>query len=203
MSLLKRLRQWPSAIILLTALVLAACANDYTFNGTVLQDPSPASEILGTNYDGSTFRLSDHQGQVVMVYFGYTYCPDVCPTTMAELKQLTEKLGRKAGNVAVVFVTIDPDRDTQERLAQYVPAFDSRFYGVRLEDPALEQVKQAYGVYAEKHVEEGAQDTNTYLMDHSSGVYVIDRAGRLRELFSFDDDSDTMLPDIEHLLAEK
>lgn len=199
----KRLLLWPSLLLLLTAWVLTACARDYTFNGTVLQDPSPAAEIVGLNYDGNTFRLSDHQGQVVMIYFGYTYCPDVCPTTLAELKQIKDKLGRKASNVAFVFVSVDPDRDTQERLAQYVPAFDASFYGVRIEEPALDEIKQAYGVYAEKHVEDGAQDSDNYLMDHSSGVYVIDRAGRLREVFSFDDDSDTMLPDMEYLLAEK
>lgn len=188
-------------VTLVLALTLVSCTRPHEFNGTVFDNPTPAFAFEGVNYTGEPFRLSDQQGKVVVIFFGYTFCPDVCPLALADLKQVAAQLGEKAQDLAVVFVTVDPERDTLDRLATYVGAFDPAFYGVRLEGEMYEATKAAYGVYAEKsEVETG--DPNSYFVDHSAGVYVIDKAGNLSEAFQYNAGVDAILPDINYWLAQ-
>lgn len=186
---------------LVLALTLAGCTRPHQFNGTAFENPTPAFPFEGVNYDGQPFRMSDQQGKVVVVFFGYTFCPDICPLALADLKAVREKLGEQAQDLAVVFVTVDPERDTLERLAAYVGAFDPTFYGVRLEGQMYEATKAAYGVYAEKsEVETG--DPDNYFVDHTAGVYVIDKAGNLSEAFRYDAGVDAILPDLDYWLNQ-
>jgi cytochrome oxidase Cu insertion factor (SCO1/SenC/PrrC family) len=176
------------------------CGRPYEYHGTVYTPPQTAAAVTGTNWDSRPFRLSDLQGKVVLLFFGYTHCPDVCPLTMAELAQLYGQLGEKAGDVAVVFISTDPARDTPERLAQYIPAFHQDFYGVHIPESELTAIKQAYGVYAEKHEDANQEANADYLVDHNSYIYVIDQQGQLRLAFSPDIPEAELLADVEHLV---
>ncbi len=185
------------------ALLLAlGCRSSQKFNGQVVEPARPAPELSGVNWDGQPFRLSDHKGQVAVIFFGYTYCPDVCPFTLAKMKQLYNRLGSRAEGVKVVFVSVDPQRDSVEKLAQYVPAFDRRFYGLRLEQPALEQVSKGFDVTVQYGTpKEGPETAGNYFVDHTANFFVIDRQGRLLLKFPPNATVDQMLPDLEKLLA--
>jgi protein SCO1 len=194
-------RAWQGMLSALVLAVIVAGCTPHQFNGTAFENPTPAFHFEGVNYDGKPFRLSDHQGKVVVIFFGYTFCPDICPMALSDLKAVAEKLGDRAQDLTVVFVTTDPDRDTRERLAAYVSAFDPAFYGVRLEGQMYETTKAAYGVYSEKS-EVDTGDPDNYFIDHSTGVYVIDKAGNLSELFRSDAGVDAILPDLEYWLKQ-
>ena len=125
------------------------------FRGAAYMEPlPPAPEIELTQADGGTFRLSDQRGRIVLLFFGYTSCPDVCPTTLAGLKLVLEELGDKAGSVQVLFISIDPGRDTPERAQEYVNHFDPSFIGLSGSQAELEKIWKDYGVFRE--IVEGA-----------------------------------------------
>jgi protein SCO1/2 len=184
------------------ALLVAACSRPHTFNGTVYDPVIPAPELKGTNWDGSPFALSDLRGKVVLLFFGYTNCPDICPTSLADMKSVKQRLGDKAEDVAVVFVSVDPERDTPERLAQYIPAFDPTFYGVTMTEAELQQAKKDYGVFAEKRELDPSQSAASYLVDHTAWVYAIDKEGQQRVVFSMDLDNDQRTQDVDYLLRQ-
>jgi protein SCO1/2 len=148
--------------------------------------------------EGSEFRLSRYRGQVILLSFGYTFCPDICPTTLVELSQIRARLGGAAKRVQVAFITLDPARDTPERLRTYTTAFDPTFIGLTGSDEQLAQVWKVYGVSAEKQVVSGT--AAAYLIAHSAYVYVIDQDGRLRVLFPFGMSIEAMADDIMQLL---
>ncbi|MEZ4862637.1 MAG: SCO family protein [Caldilineaceae bacterium] len=189
-------------VVGLVLVPLSSCSRPPEFNGTAFDNPTPAYPFAGVNADGAPFRLHDQLGNVVVIFFGYTFCPDICPLTLAELNQVVKKLGAKADALRVVFITIDPERDTLDRLAAYVGAFNPSFYGVRLEGQQYEATKAAYGVFAQKSEAKVSNDPNSYFMDHSAGIYVIDKKGNLSEAFRYDAGADAMLPDLEYWLAQ-
>jgi protein SCO1 len=168
------------------------------FAGRELTPPLPATGFTLKATNGSDFRLSQLRGKVVLISFGYTFCPDVCPTTLVELSQVRTRLGDAAKRVQVAFITLDPDRDTLERLRIYTTAFDPSFIGLTGSDEQLAQVRKAYGVMAEKRVVSGT--AAPYLIVHSAYTYVIDRGGRLRLLFPFGLSVEEMAGDIMQLL---
>ncbi len=170
-----------------------------SFKGGVLDPPNPAPDFALPASDGSTFRLRDQGGRVVVLVFGYTFCPDVCPLTLAEMVQVRGKLGDRASRVRVVFVTVDPERDTAERLRAYVGAFDRSVLGLTGDPEALARVRRAYGVLAEKRTVAGTKAA--YLIDHSAFVYVVDAEGRLRLMFPFGASVDDMTHDLRLLLG--
>jgi protein SCO1/2 len=139
---------------------------------------------------------------VVLLYFGYTTCPDVCPLTLAEMQAVEKELGEQAEHVEVVFVTVDPERDTLERLAQYIAAFDSTFYGVRLNEPTLAATKKAYGIHAEKVANESEANAEGHMVEHGSYTLLIDTQGNWREVYSYDIDASAIAEDIRYLLDE-
>src|SRR5687767_12669306 len=148
-----------SFLFLLTiGLAVFVFAKPASFRGTTFAEPYPvASEIDLTRSDGSRFRLSELRGDVVLVFFGYTACPDVCPTTLAELRQaLSELNARDVERVKVVFVTVDPDRDSPERVQEYVAQFNPAFIGLSGSKTDLEKVWAEYGVYREIADEQSA-----------------------------------------------
>lgn len=199
---MRKIRRLSYLVLPLLLLLLTGCSRPYRFIGTPYDAPQPAAEISGTNWDNTPFRLSEQRGKVALIFFGYTFCPDVCPTTLAEMRVLTQGLGDRAQDVAVVFVSVDPERDTPEQLAQYVPAFSSQFYGIYIPPDALEPVKKAYGVIAEKSYYDKEDSAAGYSVDHTARVFVVDKAGNLRLSFSYGTPADDMRSDVEHLLQE-
>jgi protein SCO1/2 len=168
------------------------------FRSGVLEPPRLAPEIALKAHDGSDFRLSRHRGDVVAIVFGYTFCPDVCPTTLAELAQVRSRLGSAAKRLRVVFVTVDPDRDGPDRLRAYTQAFDRTFVGLTGSPEQLTAVQKSYGVVAQKKAVRGT--AAAYLVDHSAFVYVVDTEGQLRLMFPFGTSIDDMTHDIGLLL---
>ncbi|HEV8502760.1 MAG TPA: SCO family protein [Casimicrobiaceae bacterium] len=188
-----------AALGAILAVALAACA------------PSPpkflASDITGSNFghgftlpdaSGNTRTLGDFRGKVVVMFFGYTHCPDVCPTTLAELAQAMQRLGADADRVQVLFVTVDPARDTPQVLAQYVPAFDKRFVALRGDSDALAATAKEYKVIYQK---QPGPTPGNYSMDHSAGTYIYDPQGRLRLYVSYGQGPEVFVHDIKALLA--
>jgi protein SCO1/2 len=172
---------------------------DGAFRGGVLEPAHPAPDFTLTASDGSPFRLREQRGRVVVLFFGYTFCPDVCPLTLSEMVQVRSQLGARAARVRVAFITVDPERDTVERLRTYVGAFDRSFLGLTGTSDALARVRQAYGVVAEKRTVAGTKAA--YLIDHSAFAYVVDPEGRLRLMFPFGTSIDDMAHDIGLLLG--
>ncbi len=170
-------------------------ATDLT--GTELDPEGLAQRLL--DHTGRARRLSDFRGQVVVLFFGYTQCPDVCPTVLTTMSQVMDLLGSDGRKLQVLFVTIDPERDTQALLAQYVPLFHPGFLGLRGDASATALVAKAFKVHYEKRA--GAVP-GQYAMDHSTGSYVLDAKGKLRLYFSHDEKSAVIAEDLRQLIAE-
>jgi protein SCO1/2 len=161
----------------LLVLALAACSPEGPkFLASDVTGASFGREFSLADSSGKTRTLADFRGKAVVVFFGYTQCPDVCPTTLSTLAETMKLLGPDADRVQVVFITIDPERDTPALLAEYVPAFDKRFLGLAGDAAATERVAKEFKVIYQK--QPGATPT-TYTMDHSAGVFLFDPQGRL------------------------
>jgi protein SCO1/2 len=169
----------------------------YAFHGITTEAPQ-AAEFALTAQDGARVRLSDFRGKMVLLYFGYTNCPGICPTTLAEINRALTSLGRSAARVQVMMVTVDPERDTPARLATYMPHFNPAFLGLTGTPREVAAVAAKYGIYFKKTEETGRGD---YLVDHTSMVIVIDSAGRVRLLFPFGTTVEDMTSDLVHLLG--
>ena len=141
--------------------------------------------------------LSDFRGKVVVLFFGYTHCPEVCPTTLADLAQVIRLLGADAEKVQVLFVTLDPERDTPEVLAKYVPSFNPSFLGLYGDAQATAQAAKVFAVNYEKHAEK-----NGYSLDHSDGTYLIGKSGKTVLLSPYGQRTELLLQDIKLLLGK-
>jgi len=179
-------------------LLVAGFAVAAQFKGAVPTPSRQATDFALTAQDGTEFRLSRERGNVVALWFGYTFCPDVCPTTLAELIQARQRLDKGGQRFRIVFITVEPKRDTPARLREYVSGFGGGFTALTGRADQLAQVRKAYGVVAEKRVVPGT--SATYLIDHSAFVYVVDPAGQLRVMFPFGMSVDEMVHDIKLLL---
>jgi len=168
-----------------------------TFRGTLYEPALPAPEIELARDNGSNFRLSEMRGNVVLLFFGYTSCPDVCPTTLSELRKVNDELGSKAGQVNVVFVTVDPQRDTPEKIQKYVTVFNPSFIGLSGSESDLEPVWKEYGVYRE--IDQQTSSASGYLVTHSARLYVIDQDGNLRLSYSYGTPTDDIVHDLKIL----
>jgi protein SCO1/2 len=167
------------------------------FRGTLYDPALPAPEIELARADGSSFRLSEMRGSVALVFFGFTSCPDVCPTTLSDLHRANEELGGAADQVKVVFVTVDPERDTPEKIQKYVSIFDPSFVGLSGSMDELEPVWRDYGVYRE--VDEVASSASGYLVTHTARVYLIDQDGNLRLSYSYGTPTEDIVHDLKIL----
>jgi protein SCO1/2 len=195
------MRKFASSLIAVFgfALLLSGC-QPYRFQGTLYDPPQPATAINGVNWDGSNFNLAQLQGKPVLLFFGYTNCPDVCPTTLADMRVLRQNLGANADKMAFVFVSIDPDRDTVARLKEFIPVFDPAFYGVHVDSTALEPIKKGYGVYAEKVYTDPNDPSKGYSMDHTARTYLIGPSGELVASYSYGTEVADIQKDVEHLM---
>jgi protein SCO1/2 len=172
----------------------------YAFHGGEFSPPHAAPALNLTDQDGNVFSLADQQGDVVLLYFGYTTCPDLCPTTLSDFLVVKDKLGADADRVEFVLATFDPERDTQARLQEYLGFFDPDFIGLRGDEAQTEAFKRDYGVTT-KRVEYPESATG-YLIDHTALIYVIDKEGRLRLTFAYGTDPTLIAQDVKYLLNE-
>lgn len=197
-----RRRIGPLALVAVVALASAVTScGEYTFRGGVEKPAHKAVDLDLTDQDGKPFSLSSLQGKVVLVFFGYASCPDVCPTTMADLVAVKKKLGADGDEIRVVFVTVDPERDTQSVLKYYVGAFDPAFIGLRGPQDKLAPMMTAYHATARKHEEPGS--AIGYTIDHSAFVYGIDKAGCWRTIWRYGAPIDDYVSDLRFLIQEK
>ena len=179
--------------------LLAACSPKPEFkNIDITGSTAFGKDFSLVDPDGNVRTLADFKGKVVVMFFGYTQCPDICPTTLTEMQQVMTLLGPKSDKVQVVFVTVDPERDTAAILKQYVPSFDSRFLGLRSADEAaLEKVTKDFKIYYKKVP---GTSPGSYTMDHSAGSYAFDPEGRLRLYIKHAQGPETLAHDLKELL---
>jgi protein SCO1/2 len=160
--------------------LLAGCGQKTAtpaFENTDVTGLDYAKDFALKDFNGKLRTLADFKGKAVVVFFGYTQCPDVCPTTMADLAAAMKQLGPLADKVQVLFITIDPERDTPQLLAKYVPAFDPRFLGLAGDSAATDKVAKEFKVFYQKVP---GKEPGSYTMDHTAGLYVYDPQGRIR-----------------------
>ena len=187
-----------AASALLAASALTACGPDApSFKASDVTGTTYGRDFALTGHDGKPRTLADFRGKVVVLFFGYTQCPDVCPTTLAELSEVMRDLGPEAARVQVLFATIDPDRDTAALLAQYVPAFNPAFLGLYGDADATARTAKEFRVFYQK---QPGQTPGTYTMDHSAGTFLFDPQGRLRVYVSYGQGPDVFVHDIRELL---
>ena len=190
---------FPHKFFVLLCLLLSGC------DAAKLPSPFHASEVAGkfaqadfklTDHHGKARTLADFRGKVVLLFFGYVHCPDVCPTTLADMAQAMQLLGDDAKRVQVLFVTVDPERDTTELLANFIPAFNPDFLGLSGDAQATADVTRAFAVSYQK------QPSKTgYNVDHSAGTYLLDGQGKVRLLAPYGQRAEWLAQDIKLLLA--
>jgi protein SCO1/2 len=180
------------------AMLLAACSPDApTFKGADITGASFGRELTLADHHGKARTLADFRGKAVVIFFGYTQCPDVCPTALSALAEAMRRLGADATRVQVLFVTIDPERDTADLLSRYVPAFHPSFLGLRGDAEATARVAKEFKVIYQKVP---GQTPDTYTMDHSAGLYLFDPQGRLRVFESHGQGAEAIAHDLAQLL---
>lgn len=166
------------------------------FHASDVSHAFTAADFRLTDHNGQPRSLADFKGKVVAVFFGYTQCPDVCPTTLADLAQTMKVLGEDAGKVQVLFITVDPERDNPQMLAQYVPAFHPSFLGLYGDAQVTAQVAKSFHVGYQKQV-----TASGYTVDHSVGTFLVDPAGRVRLRAPLAQRADWLAEDIRLLLS--
>jgi protein SCO1/2 len=169
-----------------------------SFQNTDVTGLQYGSGFALTDHHGKPRTLADFKGKVVVMFFGYTQCPDVCPTTMAEMAGVMKELGPQADQVQVLFVTVDPERDTRELLAQYVPAFDPRFLGLYGDAAQTAAVAKEFKVF---YAKVPGKTPGSYSMDHSAGSYVFDKQGKIRLFLRHGQGAGPIVHDLKQLLS--
>ena len=191
----------PALVALIVVILLSAAfyfLRPHTFHGTVFQSPEEASNFTLNVADGKTVKLSDFRGKIVLVYFGYTFCPDVCPATLGAVTQALKNLGDKADDVQVIMVSVDPARDTPEKLAEYVKHFNPTFIGGTNTPEEIASIASLYGIFYQVSGE--TTSNGDYLIDHTATLLAIDRDGFLKVVFPFGITSDELADDLKYML---
>lgn len=171
-----------------------------SFRGTTYESPYPvAPNFRLTDANGKPFILNANKGKIILLFFGYTFCPDVCPTTLSEMKLTMDKLGDNAENVQVIFISVDPGRDTSAHMQKYVERFNPTFIGLSGTEQELEPIWNEYGIFRE--VVPGTSATN-YIVNHTARVFMVDTKGYLRLSFGFQTPPEDIAHDIEIVLNE-
>jgi protein SCO1/2 len=186
---------------LAAAALMGGCGQPNTRQQFMLTDVTGASfgrELNLLDHNGKPRALADFRGKVVVVFFGFVHCPDVCPTTLSELAAVARELGKDAERMQVLFVTVDPERDTPEVLRQYVPSFDPRFLGLYGDAAATARAAKEFKIFYQK---QPLKEARSYSVDHSAGTYILDRHGRLRLFARYGAGAPALLHDIRILLA--
>ena len=192
------LRYAPLALCCMMLALFAACSPSAPkFMASDVTNSSFGRDFELTDFNGQRRTLADFRGKAVVLFFGYTQCPDVCPTTLAELGEAMRRLGPDADRVQVLFVTVDPARDTPELLSKYVPAFDPRFLGLYGDADALARTAKEFKIIYQK---QPGRTPGSYTMDHSAGTYIFDPQGKLRVYVSYGQGPEVFAHDIRELL---
>jgi protein SCO1/2 len=179
-------------------LLLTACSQkNPQFNSVDITGADYAKDFKLTDHNGKVRTMADFNGKVVALFFGYTHCPDVCPTTMADMARVMTKLGDDSKRVQVLFATLDPKRDTPELMAQYVPGFHPSFLGLTGDEATIKKTAKDFKIYAQQ-VEGKTKDS--YTIDHTAGMFVFDPSGRLRLFVSYGMTPDKITADLKQLL---
>lgn len=178
--------------------LLSSCSNsqDYKFNGSDMTSYDLDSSFELTSHKGDIKTIDDFKGYVVALFFGFTHCPDVCPTSMQELKLIKKNLGQQGKDFQVLFVTLDPERDSQSLLKQYVPSFDASFIGLTGTKDQIKKIAQQYKIFHQK-----VGDGKSYTIDHSSAIYLLDKDGMIRVRYPYGSSVKGMIEDIKHLIS--
>lgn len=187
-------------LLVLLACFLVACGHSQApakLYGADIAGADFVGDFDLLDHHGAKRQLTDYQGKVVVLFFGYTHCPDVCPTAMADMAKMMKLLGSDANQVQVLFVTLDPERDSQQVLAKYVPSFDERFVGLYGNAQQTAEVAKIYKVFFEKKDVAGKSG---FTIDHSAGAFVFDKAGKVRIYFRNGQKPNEMASDLKQLL---
>jgi protein SCO1/2 len=178
-------------------IAFAAGCKPPSFHGTAYEPPEKAPPVLLRQTSGGDFSLADQRGSVVLLYFGYTHCPDICPTTLTEWKRLKTALGRDASRVRFVFISVDPARDDPATLQRYVRRFDPDFIAATADSATLANVEHSFHVTSAR---EETGSANGYAVTHPAQTFVVDKRGDLRLLYSLGMDTNDVVSDIRQLL---
>ncbi len=183
---------------LAAVLLLSVWLRPHTFGGTLLQSPQPAYDFAFKGPENRTYRLSDFSGKVVLIFFGYTYCPDVCPITLDTLSDVLSALGTKADRVQAVMITVDPARDTPQRLEEYLQRYKAPILGLSGSEEDIIRAAVAYGVSFQRR--EGPTPEQ-YFMDHTATIMLVDPKGYLRVVYPYATRADAIVSDIRYILS--
>ncbi|NNC74751.1 MAG: SCO family protein [Acidimicrobiia bacterium] len=170
----------------------------HLYAGTVLQSPQPAPEFTLTTHNGDQVSPRDFGGDVVLLYFGYTHCPDVCPLTLSNVAKALDRIGSDAERVQLMMITVDPERDTPEVLDDYMGHFDETFLGLGGDPDEIARIAALYGVFYRAN--EGDVETG-YVVDHTATLMAIDPTGALRVVYSPEIGAEALAPDLKELLG--
>lgn len=194
------MKTWLAAACVAAAFALAGCQpapQPPSYQATDITGAAFARDFRLTDHNGQDRTLADFKGKIVAVFFGYVHCPDVCPTTLSDFARALQQLGPQAERVQVIFVTVDPQRDTPDLLKQFVPAFNPGFLGMYTDAESLKRLAKEYKVVYQKTSVKAADD---YLIDHSAGTYIYDPKGNLRLLMPYGSSPDVIAKDLKTLL---
>jgi len=189
-----------STLCFTLALLLAGCSEPKQFVSTDISMVEWGKDFSLTDHNGQPRRLADFKGKAVVLFFGYTQCPDVCPTTLSALRETMTLLGDDAKRVQVLFATVDPARDTPQLLAQYVPAFNPTFLGLYGDEKTIAAVARDFKVF---YAKQPGKTPDTYSVDHSTGSFAFDPQGKLRLLLRHGETPANIAADLKLLLAGK
>ena len=192
--------RWIRVLALCAIALLAGCSQPAGFSGTDLSMVDWGKDFRLTDHNGQPRSLADFRGKAVVLFFGYTQCPDVCPTTLSILRETMSLLGDDAARVQVLFATIDPERDTQALLAQYVPAFHPSFLGLYADEKTIAAVAKDFKVF---YARQPGKTPGSYSVDHSTGSFAFDPQGKLRLLLRHGEAPAKVAADLRLLLAGK
>jgi protein SCO1/2 len=166
-------------------------------DGTPIEPPRELMDFTLPNQDGEPMSLSDLRGKPTLIYFGYTYCPDICPTTLADVRRATRTLNEQGDDVNVLMISVDPERDTPEVLNRYLSNFDEDFVGMTADRQTMRQIGADYGLYVDKVEIEGT--TADYLIDHSAATYLVDSEGNLVMMYGYGIPPEVIVEDVQAL----
>jgi protein SCO1/2 len=183
-------------------LLLAACHAQPKWQLNDVQGHLPDLKFQMTNDLGQPVTAASYRGKIVLLYFGYTHCPDVCPLTLVHLHTVLQKLGKQANDVQVLFVTVDPVRDTVPVLHQYVTAFDPRIVGLTGTQNAIATLAKRYRAFFQRETPQSSSSSGDYQVTHSSAIYVFGRKGHARLLATPGDSNDAIFHDLKILVGQ-
>lgn len=193
-------------VILLIGLILVVTGCQvlgagYEFKGNVFDPPAPLPDFELMDTSGQPFHLSDLEGDIALIYFGYTFCPDVCPLTMVDVRDALSGLETGQERVQVVFISVDPERDTPGVLSGYLAAFDSNYIGLTDDYEKIQEIMTPYGAFAQK--EEVTDSAAGYLVSHTSRVYLVSPERELLLTYPFGFEAEDLRSDLTHLLRQE